>query len=114
MLFPKDKETGRAIKVTAGAWVLTAFALLARFKFLRDTVFDPFGWTEHRRLERRLITEYEETVDELLDGLTPESADLAVEIASLPEHVRGFEHVRARHLEQARERERELLEAFRR
>ena len=90
ILFPKDPDTGRAKKLTVGPWVLRAFKLLARFKFLRGSPFDPFGWVPHRRLERQLIRDYEVRTEELLAGLSSENLDLAVEIASLPEGIRGF------------------------
>jgi indolepyruvate ferredoxin oxidoreductase len=113
MLFPKDPDTGRALKVKAGSWVLTAFAWLARFKFLRGTPFDPFGRAAHRKLERQLVADYERTVGELLDGLCPDNIDVAVEIASLPEGIRGFFDVKEKHLEDVLEKQAELLEAFR-
>jgi indolepyruvate ferredoxin oxidoreductase len=113
MFFPKDPETGRARKLAVGPWVLTAFAWLARFKFLRGTPFDPFGWAAHRRLERALIGEYERTLDELCAALNPSNLDLAVEIASLPEGIRGFFDVKERHLADVRSKEHELLAAFR-
>ncbi len=113
MLFPKDPETGRALKIGVGPWVLTAFRWLAKLRFLRGTRLDPFGWHAHRRLERGLITEYEQTVAELLDGLRPENLDLAVEIASLPEGIRGFFDVKERTLEDARDKQRQLMAAFR-
>jgi indolepyruvate ferredoxin oxidoreductase len=88
--------------------------VLSRGRFLRGTPFDPFGWTAHRRLERQLIREYESRVEELLAGLTPDNFDLAVEIASVPEHVRGFDTVKEDQLAQAREKEALLLADFRR
>ena len=109
-----DPHTGSTSKIPFGGWFLTFLRGVAKLKFLRDTHFDPFGWSAERRLERQLPRDYEARIEELLEGLDAGNLDLAVEIASLPEHVRGFEHVRARQLEQARERERELLEAFRR
>ena len=113
ILFPKDPDTGRAMKLKVGPWVLPAFRLLARFKFLRGTRFDPFGWAPHRRLERQLIRDYELRIACLLAGLSTENLDLAVEIARLPEGIRGFFDVKARHLEDTRAKESELLEAFR-
>jgi len=113
VFFPKDEETGRARKVAVGPWVLTAFRWLARFRFLRGTPLDPFGWAAHRRLERRHVVDYEKTIDALLDGLSPDDLDLATEIASLPEGIRGFFDVKERHLEDVRAKERELLDAFR-
>ncbi|MGH0030255.1 MAG: indolepyruvate ferredoxin oxidoreductase family protein [Myxococcota bacterium] len=108
-----DPDTGRMKKIDS-RWWFTAMRVLARFAFLRDTPFDPFGRTAHRRLERRLVDDYRATVDELVAGLSDENLALAVEIASIPEHIRGFEQVREQHLEDALAKQRELLDAFRR
>jgi indolepyruvate ferredoxin oxidoreductase len=112
-LNPRDPATGRHRKWTFGAWMFPVLALLARGKLLRGTPFDPCGWTAHRRLERRLVRDYEARVEQLLAGLSPESFDLAVEIARIPELIRGFDSVKEEQLEQARAREAELLAAFR-
>jgi indolepyruvate ferredoxin oxidoreductase len=93
--------------------MLRAFGYLARLKVLRGTAFDPFGYSEERRTERRLIAEYEAVVEELLRDLSPDNHELAVEIARIPERIRGFGHVKARHLAEARRAEAELLLAFR-
>jgi len=113
-LNPRDRATGRHRKWTLGAWMFPVLRVLARGRFLRGTPFDPFGWTAHRRLERRLIRDYEARVEELLAGLSPDSFDVAVEIARIPEHVRGFDTVKEEQLAQAREKEAELLAAFHR
>ena len=109
----RDPDTGRTKKLDSRAW-LPAMRLLAKAKFLRDTPFDPFGRTPHRRLERRLIDDYRGTLEELLAGLNAENLDTAIEIASIPEQIRGFESVREQHLENALEKQTELLDAFRR
>jgi indolepyruvate ferredoxin oxidoreductase len=111
---PRDPDTGRARKWALGPWALRAMGLLARFKFLRGTPFDPFGWTAHRRLERRLVREYEATVGELLDRLAPGTQELAVRVACVPEFVRGFDLVKERHLEEAQALQRDLLAELRR
>jgi len=108
-----DAVTGIAKKSEFGPWMMTAFRMLARLKGLRGTALDVFGRTEERKTERRLITEYEATVDELLRGLSADNAQRAVEIASIPEEIRGFGHVKARTLQQAREHQGRLLLAFR-
>ncbi|HZO08208.1 MAG TPA: DUF6537 domain-containing protein, partial [Myxococcota bacterium] len=108
-----EAATGRHRKWTLGAWMFVVLRIMARGRFLRGTPFDPFGWSAHRRLERRLIGEYEARVEELLAGLSPESSELAVEIARIPELVRGFDTVKEEHLEHARAKEAELLAAFR-
>jgi len=114
LVAPRDPDTGRFRKFRLGPWMMPLFRLLARGKVLRGTPLDPFGWMKHRREERALIAHYEGVVDELLGGLTKESHALAVEIASLPEHVRGYDLVKERHMEDVAVKEEELLDAFRR
>jgi indolepyruvate ferredoxin oxidoreductase len=108
-----DPNTGEPRKLAYGPWMLPVFRGLARLKRLRGTWLDPFGYGPERRTERRLIADYEATITELLDGLDRDSHALAVEIASLPEHIRGFGPVKQRHLAAARAREAALLQAFR-
>jgi indolepyruvate ferredoxin oxidoreductase len=110
----RDPETGRAAKIKIpGPLMFAIFRVIRAFRFLRGTPLDPAGWTAHRRIERRLITDYEERVEELLSGLNEANRDMAVSIASLPEQVRGFDTVKERTLHDAREKEAELLQAFR-
>ena len=93
--------------------MMRAFAVLARFKGLRGTMLDPFGYTRERRRERALIDRYEQAVASLLGELDHANHALAVEIASLPERIRGFGHVKGKSIEEAQHREAELLERFR-
>ncbi len=97
-LFARRDAEGHLIKRRYGGWMRHAFKLLAKLRFLRGTAFDPFGWTAERRKERALIERYRATVEELLAGLSPERLPLALTIASLPERIRGFGHVKERHL----------------
>ena len=90
-----------------------AFGLLARLKGLRGSAFDIFGYTAERRTERALIGEYVTTVDELLVKLDRGNLALAVEIASVPEHIRGFGHVKEQHLAEARKQQDKLIGAWR-
>lgn len=101
-LLAKTNEKGELVKQRYGPWMLGAFGLLARLKGLRGTAFDLFGRTEERRGERALIGEYRASVEELLAGLSAENLPLAVEIARIPEEIRGYGHVKARHLAAAR------------
>ncbi len=112
LIAPKDSETGEAKKLTFGPRMLFVFRALAKLKFLRGTAFDIFGYSEDRRTERRLIVDYEKTVEQLLAKLDHSNHALAVEIACLPEHVRGFGHVKARHLKEVKAREVDLLARF--
>jgi indolepyruvate ferredoxin oxidoreductase len=108
-----DKTTGLPRKMSFGPWMMSAFRLLAKFRFLRGTALDPFGRTLERRTERRLITDYEEMLDEVLAKLTAENHHLAVGLAVIPEKIRGFGHVKQRHLTAAKADEAALLEQFR-
>lgn len=101
-LFAKKNERGELVKQPYGSWMRQAFGVLARLKGLRGTAFDVFGRTEERRTERALIAEYRAAVDELLNGLTADKLPLALEIAQLPEQIRGFGHVKERHLHAVR------------
>jgi len=107
-----DPATGEAKKSTFGPWMLRLFGLLAKFKGLRGTALDIFGGTAERRTERALIAEYAATVEQLLAELTPVNHALAVEIASVPEAIRGYGHVKVRHLKQAEKLRAELLAKF--
>ena len=83
-----------------------------RLKVLRGTPLDPFGYTDERRTERALIREYEDTVERLLARLTPQNHALAVQIAAIPEEIRGFGHIKARTLAPARKKRDELLARY--
>ena len=109
----RDAHSGEPVKTAYGAWILSAMNLLARFKFLRGTAFDPFGKTAERKMERRLIEEYEKTIEELLRGLSKKNHALAVEIARIPEQFRGYDLVKQKHVESAKSQKNELLKEFR-
>ena len=108
----RDPATGEPRKARYGPWMMRVFAVLARFKGLRGTMLDPFGYTQERRRERGLIERYEQVVASLIDDLDHTNHAVAVEIASLPDRVRGFGHVKARSIEEAERREVELLGRF--
>jgi indolepyruvate ferredoxin oxidoreductase len=108
----RDVHTGEPVKTSYGPWILSVMNLLARFKFLRGTAFDPFGKTVERKMERRLIQEYEQTIEELLPGLSKKNHTLAVEIAKIPEQIRGYDLVKQKHVESAKLQENELLKEF--
>jgi indolepyruvate ferredoxin oxidoreductase len=93
MLAARDAE-GQAVKRRYGPWMLPAFRVLSKLKGLRGTVFDPFGHTEERRAERRLVDEYFEQVAELCQTLTSENAEAALKLASLPDQIRGYGRVK--------------------
>jgi indolepyruvate ferredoxin oxidoreductase len=109
----RDPATGEPRKMTFGPWMLRAFGWLAKLKFLRGTAFDPFGRTDERRTERKLVADYEAMLDEVLGKLTGENHHLAVGLAAIPEKIRGFGHVKLRHLATAKADEATLFDQFR-
>ncbi len=113
-LADKDPQTGELKKKAYGPWMLKAMRVLAKFRRLRGSVLDPFARSHDRKLDRELIADYERVVDEILAGLEPANHETAVALASLPEQIRGFGHVRERYLAGARKRQAALLDAFRR
>ena len=113
LLAKPDARTGEPRKMQFGGWVMGLFGLLSRLKGLRGTAFDIFGRSVERRMERALIGEYEQTVAALLQGLSRENHDLAVEIASLPETIRGYGHIKAQSVEAARRKRDELMGRYR-
>ena len=112
LLTRRDKVTGEPKKMSFGPWLLGAFRVLAKFKVLRGTPLDPFGYTAERRTERRLISEYEKLLAEIVEHLAPNNHRLAVELAALPEKIRGFGPVKQRHIAAAQAEEAALREQF--
>lgn len=83
-------KQGQTRKFKFGSWVMSAFGVLAKMKGLRGTALDVFGYAEDRKVERRLIGEFEQIVNTLLGGLKAESLPLAAEIAELGQQIRGY------------------------
>jgi indolepyruvate ferredoxin oxidoreductase len=109
----RDRTTGHLKKREFGAWVMLAFRLLASMKTLRGTAFDIFARTEERRMERRLIGEYEATIDSVLATLDQNNHAMAVQIAQVPESIRGFGHIKEKNVKAAKAHETSLLAAYR-
>src|SRR5262249_41636422 len=105
LLARRNPATGEPKKMSFGPWMLKAFALLAKLKFLRGTGFDPFGYTAERQMERQLISDYERLLGDILDHLTPNNHPVAVALAMIPEKIRGFGPVKQRHLAAAKAEE---------
>ncbi len=101
-LLAKKNARGEPVKQSYGPWMRGALKLLARMKGLRGTALDVFGRTAERREERALIEQYRACIEELLGGLTAQKLPLALQIARIPQQIRGFGHVKARHLAAAR------------
>ncbi len=109
----RDPVTGEPRKMKFGAWIRHVFIVLARLRGLRGTALDMFGYTQERRMERRLIADYEATLREIAGRLDPDNHALCVEIASVPAKIRGYGHIKARNAESAKTCEAELLSLLR-
>ncbi len=112
-LLAKRDAQGLLVKARYGAWMRYAFKLLARFKGLRGTLLDPFGHTEERKMEQQLVRDYEALVKELAASLSAKNHRTAVELAGLPERIRGFGHVKERHVAAVAAERQRLLQQFR-
>ncbi|MFJ3057811.1 indolepyruvate ferredoxin oxidoreductase family protein [Herbaspirillum sp. NPDC087042] len=108
-LLARRDEKGHLRKQQYGSWMMPAFGVLAKLRFLRGTLFDPFGHTEERRQERALIGDYRQTITRLLDKLSADNLEQVVAVARVPEDIRGYGHVKERHLQAARQKEASLL-----
>ncbi|WP_075214844.1 indolepyruvate ferredoxin oxidoreductase family protein [Mongoliimonas terrestris] len=109
LLARTDPATGRPRKMTFGPWMLPVFRLLAKGRVLRSTALDPFGWTAERRHERAMIAAFEADLALIESRLTPETLDAAVDLAALPQSVRGFGPVKRANADRAERRHAELV-----
>jgi indolepyruvate ferredoxin oxidoreductase len=100
---PILRMLGMKRKLALGPWVDVVFRGLVTLRRLRGTALDPFGYARVRRVERALVGEYRNLVERALPGLTPERHDRAVQIARLPDLVRGYEEVKLRNVRRFRE-----------
>jgi indolepyruvate ferredoxin oxidoreductase len=104
----EDPATGRPRKREFGAWMLPVFRMMAKFKGLRGTPFDVFGYHKDRRTERALIAEYEADMALVLEKLSEDTADICERLLVLPDDIRGYGPVKEQKLEKARSKREEL------
>ncbi|WP_137939820.1 indolepyruvate ferredoxin oxidoreductase family protein [Chitinivorax sp. B] len=107
------QKNGEPRKFTFGPWMMSAFKLLTKFKHLRGSKLDVFGYQHERKVERELISEYEQTIEQLLAQLKPENLALAADIAALPEKIRGYGYIKLGSIDANRREREEKLQAFR-
>ncbi|MEP3045912.1 MAG: indolepyruvate ferredoxin oxidoreductase family protein [Roseibium sp.] len=105
-----DPKTGRPEKIPFGPWIFTAFRYLAKFKVLRGKWYDPFGRTAERKAERDLIAQYEADLSAILGRISGDTYGLLVELARVPDLVRGFGPVKESNLAKASSKRQQLLE----
>ncbi|MGY8524516.1 indolepyruvate ferredoxin oxidoreductase family protein [Paracidovorax citrulli] len=113
-LLARRDEKGHLTKRAYGPRTMVAFRLLARLRRLRGTALDPFGWTAERKQERQLIADYLSMLEEFSRTLVAGKIDIAVQLAALPDDIRGFGHVKEAAMQRAAARREELMAAYRR
>ena len=112
LLAKRDPLSGKLQKMKFGPWMLGAFGVLAKLRFLRGTPLDPFGASEERRLERRLIDRYRARIADVASRLTAENLNTAIEIAAVPDEIRGYGPVKLAAIEKAEKRFQALLRSY--
>lgn len=112
LIAERDPTTGHLKKKAYGAWMLSAFRIMAKFKGLRGTPLDLFGRSAERRMERQLIADYESQLGQIIDKLNSDNLAAAVQLASLPMRMRGFGHVKEANVKAAKACEADLLATF--
>jgi len=112
LIAKRDPVSGELRKAEYGSWVFLVFKLLSRLRRLRGTPFDIFGYAHERRMERRLIGEYEATIEQLMSKLSNGNHALAVKIASMPEKIRGYGHIKENSRSIAAAERSELMSQF--
>ena len=108
-----DPKTGKPRKIAFGPWMMSAFRVLAKLKFLRGGVFDIFGRTHERKLERQMIADYEALLAEITASLTAANYETATALAGLPLDVKGYGYIKDENYAKAKAKESGLLRTFR-
>ena len=103
---------GMTNKLSLGSWINPGFRTLHRMRKIRGTKLDVFGYHHIRKMERELITEYRETIERLLHLRNPHSLTAAVEIAGLPDLIRGYEQIKVANVESYHQELDKLVEAY--
>ena len=112
MFARRDPSTGLPAKREYGAWMMGAFKFLASMRKFRGSALDVFGMTAERRRERQLRDDYMQLLERLVGELRAANHAVAVELAEVPERIRGFGHVKEQHVTRAKQIEAELLAKF--
>ena len=107
-----DPATGRPKKRRFGKWIRPFLRLLAQGKSLRGGWADIFGYTFERRMERALITEYQDMIQQVITGLTPDNYQIAVDLAKAPQEIKGFGPIKDEAVKQVKARQKALMERF--
>jgi indolepyruvate ferredoxin oxidoreductase len=114
LISKKDPHTGRPRKYEIGGWITPILKIISNMKGLRGTPFDIFGYTLERKTERNLIIQYEATINMLIKGLTNDNYALAIDIANLPDKIKGYGYIKEESIKQYNKENKILIAKFRR
>ena len=109
---PALRALGLKRKLRFGPWIFPFLRVLRSGRRFRGSALDPFGYAHVRRVERALIGEYDQLIDDALDAVTPATAAALVELAALPDVIRGYEQVKLAGVERFRREAAELVGAL--
>lgn len=109
----RDPQSGELLKREYGPWMQPVLKGLAGMRWLRGTPLDIFAYTAERKAERGLIRDYQQLVDEVIEGLNHDNHPLAVELLTLPEEIRGFGHVKEANMAKVKQHWQTLIETWR-
>ena len=112
IFYKKNKITGHPLKMNFGSWLMFLFKLISVFKFLRGSFFDPFGYSLERKKERKLINDYKNCIMEIIKKLNNKNYNIAVDIASTPDQIRGFGYIKEKNIRVAENCRNKLITAF--
>ncbi len=111
-LMARKDSKGHLRKMEFGGWMFKMLKLVARMRGLRGTVFDIFGRTSERKMERELIRDYEDILAEFSNSLTKDKIFSAIALASTPSEIRGFGHVKEKAIEISTKKSSALLKDY--
>jgi indolepyruvate ferredoxin oxidoreductase len=110
---PLLRGLGLQRKLRLGTWFIPILKALRALRGLRGTALDVFGYAKVRRIERQLIGEYRQLIESLLPNLNEDNYDMAVQLADLPDLIRGYEGIKLASVAEFRRRADELFREFR-
>jgi indolepyruvate ferredoxin oxidoreductase len=97
-LLSRTGPNGRLEKIEFGSWMRLGFAALAKFRFLRGTRFDPFGYFQERKTERALLDEYESLIKHLITNYEGLSPTQRLWMVRLPDQIKGYGSVKEQNI----------------
>ena len=113
LISKRDPISGHLKKREFGGWMLSALKMASLFKGMRSSPLNPFGYSQERKEDKAMLDQYEGVLNQIIDGLSENNKEAALEMARVPEFIRGYGHVRTQNIESAVRRWKSLDDQFR-